>query len=117
MQIIKTLLTVFVFVLPLTLFSQSTYLNQGDKAVHLVERMEIKQQKNTDLNFSTVRPFQRKAIVQEVQFLDSARMGFKDSTGQDHYKDWTDLDLTSVDEYNIRSLLMNNSEWVNTPRA
>ena len=42
MQIIKTLLYVLVFVCPITLFSQSTYLNQGAKETHFVERMEIK---------------------------------------------------------------------------
>ena len=39
-------------------------------------------------------------------------MGYADSTGVDRYKDWTDMNLSDVDEYNMRSLLMNNSEWV-----
>jgi hypothetical protein len=30
----------------------------------------------------------------------------------DKYKEWTDLDLSPVDEYNLHSFLMNNSEWV-----
>ena len=54
--------------------------------------------------------------MQEVQFLDSARMGYSDSTGRDKFSEWTDLGLTKVDEYNLRSLLMNNSEWVTVPR-
>ncbi|MEO6405062.1 MAG: hypothetical protein ABIY51_16270, partial [Ferruginibacter sp.] len=116
MQIIKSFLKLLAFILPFTATAQSTYLNQGAKEYHFIERLEIKQQKNTDLNFSTLKPFNRKYIVQEVEFLDSARMGYKDSTGVDMRKDWTDLDLTAVDEYNLRSLLMNNSEWVTTPR-
>ena len=44
--------------------------------------------------------------------MDSARLGYRDSTGVDKYRQWTDLNLTKVDEYNMRSLLMNNSEWV-----
>jgi hypothetical protein len=112
MQIIKSFFNLLVFVFPLTALCQSTYLYQGAKETHIVERLEIKQQTNTDLNFSTLKPFNRKSIVREVEFLDSARMGYKDSTGVDRYKEWTDLDLSSVDEYNMRSLLMNNSEWV-----
>ena len=116
MQIIKTLLKLIVFVCPLTAAAQSTYLYQGAKESRFIERMEIKQQKNTSLNFSSVKPFNRKAIVQEAEFLDSARMGYADSTGMDMHREWTDLNLTNVDEYNLRSLLMNNSEWVTTPR-
>ncbi|MEO7265305.1 MAG: capsule assembly Wzi family protein [Ferruginibacter sp.] len=116
MQIIKSFFKLLVFIAPFTTTAQSTYLNQGAKEYHFLERIEIKQQKNTDLNFSTLKPFNRKFIVQEVEFLDSARMGYRDSTGVDMHKEWTDLDLTPVDEYNLRSLLMNNSEWVTTPR-
>ncbi len=116
MQIIKSLLKLIVFVCPITAAAQSTYLNQGSKENHFIERLEIKQQRNTDLNFSALKPYNRKDIVREAEFLDSARMGYSDSTGVDMHKEWTDLDLTAVDEYNLRSLLMNNSEWVSTPR-
>ena len=116
MQIIKSLLKLFIFIFPVSVAAQSTYLNQGARETHFIDRIEIKQQKNTDLNFSALRPFNRKYIVQEVEFLDSARLGYRDSTGVDKYKEWTDLDLTSVDEYNLQSLLMNNSEWVTVPK-
>lgn len=116
MQIIKSFIKLIVFVCPLGAAAQSTYLNQGAKESHFIDRLEIKQQTNTDLNFSTLRPFNRNYIVKEVTFLDSARMGYKDSTGVDKFREWTDLDLTDVDEYNMQSLLMNNSEWVTTPK-
>ena len=116
MQIIKSFVKLLVFVLPISAAAQSTYLNQGSKEAHFIDRMEIKQQTNTDLNFSTLRPFNRKYIVKEAIFLDSARMGYRDSTGVDKYREWTDLDLSDVDEYNLHSLLMNNSEWVTTPK-
>ena len=116
MQIIKSFVKLLVFILPISAAAQSTYLNQGSKDARFIDRMEIKQQKNTDLNFSTLRPFNRKYIVREATFLDSARMGYRDSTGVDKYQEWTDLDLTEVDEYNLQSLLMNNSEWVTTPK-
>lgn len=111
MQIIKSFFKLFVFICPFGAFAQSTYLNQGSKDYHFIDRLEIKQQTNTDLNFSTLKPFNRKYIMQQAQFLDSARYGYADSAGLDKFQDWTDLSLTPVDEYNMQSLFMNNSEW------
>lgn len=99
MQIIKSFIKLVVFICPFTAISQSTYLTQGSKEYHFIDRLEIKQQKNTDLNFSSLKPFNRKAIVEQAQLIDSARTAR----------------LTKVDEYNLRSLYMNSSEWVNNP--
>ena len=99
MQIIKSFIKLIVFICPVTAFSQSTYLMQGTKEYHFIDRLEIKQQKNTDLNFSSLKPFNRKAIVEQAQLIDSARTAR----------------LTKVDEYNLQSLYMNNSEWVTRP--
>lgn len=117
MQIIKSLFKLAFFVCPAFATAQSTYLYQGSKDAHFVERIEIKQQTNTDLNFSTLRPYNRRYIVRQAEFLDSARLGYADSlTGVDKYREWTDLDLTPVDEYNLQHFLMNNSEWVSVPK-
>ena len=116
MQIIKSFVKLLVFICPFAATAQSTFLSQGDKGYHFVDRLEIKQQTNTNLNFSTLKPFNRKYIVRETEFLDSARQGFSDSTGVDKFKDWTDLDMSEVDEYNMHSFLMNNSEWVTGPK-
>ena len=99
MQIIKSLIKLFVFVCPVSAVAQSTYLTQGSKEYHFIDRLEIKQQKNTDLNFSSLKPYNRRAIVMQAQLIDSARSA----------------KLTKVDEYNLRSLYMNNSEWVANP--
>jgi len=116
MQIIKSLTKLLIFICPVYATAQSTYLTQGSKDIYFVDRLEIKQQKNTHLNFSTVRPFSRKFIVDQAQFIDSARLGYVDPlTGQDKYPEWADQDLTPVDEYNLRHFLMNNSEWVTGP--
>lgn len=112
MQIIKSFIKLLVFICPFVATAQSTYLPQGDKGYHFVDRLEIKQQTNTDLNFSTLKPYNRKYIVRQAEFLDSARMGYKDSAGNDKDKEWTGLELSTVDEYNMKSFLMNNSEWV-----
>src|ERR1700712_163875 len=114
----KCLFIIIVFILPLFSSAQTTYLPQGSKEYQFLDRLEIKQQKNTDLYFSTIKPFSRKAIVRQAEYLDSARMGYADSvTGIDKYSMWTDLNLTPVDEYNLQSLLMNNTEWVSGSRT
>ena len=113
MQFIKSLTKLLFFICPAFATAQSTFLTPGSKDIHFVDRMEIKQQKNTHLNFSSVRPFNRKYIVEQTEFIDSARLGYVDTlTGLDNYVDWNSQALTPVDEYNLNSFLMNNSEWV-----
>ena len=112
MQFIKSFTKLLFFICPAFATAQSTFLTPGSKDIHFVDRMEIKQQKNTHLNFSAVRPFNRKYIVEQTEFIDSARLGYTDSTGVDKFLDWNSQALTDIDEYNLNSFLMNNSEWV-----
>ena len=116
MQIIKSLVKLLFFLSPALTSAQTTFLNQGSKDAHFIDRLEIKQQKNTDLNFSALRPFSRRAIVAQAEFIDSARMGYTDSAGRDKYKEWNTQDLSDVDEYNLQHFLMNNSEWVSSSK-
>src|SRR5690606_3604955 len=62
----------------------------------LLERLEILQQKNSTLNFSGIRPFSRKAWVNELLR--------PDSSGSEK--------LTAVDQNNRQRALMNNQEWL-----
>ena len=112
MQFIKSLAKLLFFICPAFATAQSTFLTPGSKDIHFVDRMEIKQQKNTHLNFSSVRPFNRKYIVEQTEFIDSARLGYTDSAGRDIFREWNSQALTFIDEYNLNSFLMNNSEWV-----
>ncbi len=117
MQFIKSLTKLLFFICPAFATAQSTFLTPGSKDIHFVDRLEIKQQKNTNLNFSSVRPFNRKYIVEQVEFIDSARLGYVDSlTNKDKYIEWDSQALTDIDEYNLNSFLMNNSEWVTGPK-
>ena len=118
MQFIKSLTKLLFFICPAFATAQSTFLTPGSKDIHFVDRMEIKQQKNTNLNFSSVRPFNRKYIVEQTEFIDSARLGYVDTlTGLDNYVDWNSQALTTIDEYNLNSFLMNNSEWATGSKA
>ena len=98
MQFKKTLVRLFVFLLPVAGWSQSTYLSQGDKQNILLERMEIKAGTDSVLNFSKVRYFNRNKYVingvrSYLQKVDSSA-------------------LSKADAYNLRSLYMNNTEWL-----
>jgi hypothetical protein len=108
MQIIKSFIKLLVFICPFFAAAQSTYLPLGDKGYQFVDRLEIKQQTNTDLNYSTLKPFSRRFIVRQAEYLDSIRRA-SDSMGTELN---THPRLTKTDEYNLNSFLMNNTEWV-----
>lgn len=99
MRILTGLVIALVINIPFNTYCQTTYLPEGSKAYPLLNRLEIKQGKNSDLNFSTLKPFSRKYAVEAAEHADSmAQSG--------------ELSLTNVDKYNLHSLLMNNPEWV-----
>ena len=111
MQIIKSLFTLLVFICPFIINAQTTYLPEGSKEYQFIDRLEIKQGRNTDFNFSTLKPYSRRYLVQEAEFWDSGRVAYSNSlTGENNR--WAGLNLTKIDEYNLHSILMDNSEWV-----
>ncbi len=101
MQNIKRVITLLVFFYPISIFAQTTYLPEGSKEYHIIDRLEIKQGQNTELNYSTQKPYSRRSVVEEAQYIDSANKQPGSKTN-----------LTSIDEYNLHSILMDNSEWV-----
>lgn len=98
MQFIKTLVRLLVFLCPSVAAAQSTYLSQGDKQSVLLERLEIKAQSDSVLNFSKIKPFNRgKYVINGIK-----------SYLENHAAD----ELSKVDQYNLRSIYMNNTEWL-----
>ena len=71
MQIIKSLLKLVIFICPVFATAQTTFIQQGDKAYQLLERMEIKAKTNSNFNFSNLRYFSRKVMMEEVMAADS----------------------------------------------
>ncbi len=112
MQIIKRITTLLVFICPIIAKAQTTYLPEGSKEYQFIDRFEIKEGNNTDLNFSTLKPYSRWAIVKEIELLDSSRFTASDTFFTEDQKKWEAFNLSKIDEYNIHSILMNNSEWV-----
>lgn len=91
------------FICPFYATAQSTYLQQGDKAYQLLERLEIKSRTNADFNFSNLKYFSRKTMVQAAEAADSINKVTVDT------KQFSKL--TAIDEYNLQSFYMGNSEW------
>ena len=85
-------------IFPSLSFSQSTYLAQGDKQNILLERLEIKAGTDSILNFSKTKYFNRSKYV---------------INGVKSYLEKVDESaLSKVDAYNLRSLYLNNTEWL-----
>ena len=102
MQFIKTTLRLLFFILPFTVTGQSTYFQQGSKENILLERLEIKAQKDTVLNFSFIKPFNRKWWIGAIERLEL---------------DAEPLKLSRVDKYNIERSKMNNLEFVSGDKS
>lgn len=98
MQFKKYMVRLGLILLPVAAFSQTTYLPGGDKQQIILDRLEIKAQKDSALNFSKTKPYSRESYVSAVQ---------------KYVEDTTINNLTDVDKYYIESLLKNNLEWVN----
>ena len=111
MQIIKSVITLAVFFYPLYIFSQTTYLPEGSKEYQVIDRIEIKQGSNSNLNFSSLKPYSRRSIVQEAEHIDSINLYDGSLIGNANGADVKSF-LTPIDKYNLHSLLMDNSEWV-----
>src|SRR6266850_3862628 len=97
--IVKNLFRIVLLMMPYSLAAQSTYLPQGQKHQAFLERIEIKMKTNSDLNVLTPKPISRRLAVRAAEYADSINRA---NPGL----------LSKIDEYNLRSLLMNNSEWV-----
>ncbi|MEQ1675539.1 MAG: hypothetical protein ABL876_02485 [Chitinophagaceae bacterium] len=96
MQFKQTLVRLALILLPISAFSQSTYLPQGDKATILMERMEIKSKTDSFFNFSKTKPFSRRHTVNAVS----------------HYMQQFGKTLSKVDAYNANRVFMNNLEYI-----
>jgi hypothetical protein len=96
MQIKQTLVRLLLIISPSFLAAQTTYLPLGAEENILIQRLEIKSQKDSVLNFSKTKPFSRRAIVDKL------------TDGSLNYL----VDQSRVDQYNFHRLLLNSLEWV-----
>jgi hypothetical protein len=107
----------FVFLLALSSasLSQTTYLPQGAEENILIERLDIKLQKDSIFIFSKTRPYSREYIIPAIEkryraelSLDSVQVGVDSA----NLNPEINSRLTKVDIYNMRRALVNSLEWV-----
>lgn len=99
MQFKKYLPTLAVVLSPLMGWAQTTWLPRGDKQEIILDRLEIKAQKDPLLNLSKTKPYSREFFVPAVRNYLNADSAL-------------DAHLTKVDKYYVKSLLANNLEWL-----
>ncbi|MDI3318931.1 hypothetical protein [Pinibacter soli] len=105
MQFIKTLFRAAIIISPSIAFAQSSLLPQQTKYQQMLDRLEIKAQKDSVLNFSFVKPQNRKMLVERAELL------LKNDSMNDNLK------LSDVDRANLQSFFANNIEWVSGDKS
>ena len=95
MQNKQTLVRLLIILCPLTAFSQSTYLHQGDKINHFMDRMEIKSRSDSFFNYSKTRPFTRRHVVEAARHFEQSGIA-----------------LSKTDVANLRSIYLENNEYL-----
>ena len=67
MKDLMKLFSLALFLFPLISLGQTTYIPLGSEEYILLDRMEIKMQKDSVMNFSKTKPFSREAIIPTVE--------------------------------------------------
>jgi hypothetical protein len=96
MQIKQTLVRLFVIIFPSFVTAQTTYLPQNAEENILIDRLEIKAQKDSALNFSKTKPYSRKTLMQKL--TDGTLTNI--------------IDQSKVDGYNYNRFFFNSLEWI-----
>ncbi|WP_232373030.1 hypothetical protein [Pinibacter aurantiacus] len=90
---------------PSIAIAQSSLLPQQTKYQQMLDRLEIKAQKDSVLNFSFVKPQNRKMLVERAELL------LKTDSLDGNLK------LSNVDRANLQSFFANNIEWVSGDKS
>ncbi|MDE3248811.1 MAG: hypothetical protein KGO82_09140, partial [Bacteroidota bacterium] len=69
MQFKKTVLSCSIFIVPVVLLAQSSYLPQGAKESWLLNRLDIKLGHDSNFSFSSTHPLSRKAMVNGIESI------------------------------------------------
>ena len=97
MQFKQTLVRLLLIFCPVVAIAQTTYLPQGDKTNIVMDRWEIIAGKDSAFNFSKTKPFGRKQVM---------------AAAENYVKKVGANSLSKVDAYNLRSLYLNNLEYI-----
>lgn len=78
--------------------AQADFIPLGDKQYEVLNRLEIKLRKDSILNFSAVKPFDRREMMERMEYVQGLIQEGK-------------LKISSVDAYNLDLVMKNNFEW------
>ena len=78
--------------------AQADFIELGSRQYNLLDRLEIKLQKDSVLNFSMVKPYDRKVITERLEYIDCLHKAGA-------------VKLSKVDVYNLDLALKNNFDW------
>ncbi len=81
-----------------TVLAQSDYVKLGSRQYDLLTRLELKLRTDSVLNFSAVKPFERKTITDRLYYIQTLAAAGK-------------IHLSKVDEYNLNIVLKDNFDW------
>lgn len=102
LQIIKTFSLFVFFVSPQLIKGQSTLFQQGSKDYILLDRLEIKMQTDSNLNFSAFKPYNRQWWAASLEKASA----FADK-----------LNLSKIDRYNVSRAKLNHLEWTSRGKS
>lgn len=111
MQFTKAITAILIIILPAIVAAQTTYIPKGSKEYQLLDRLEIKQSRFSNINFTSIKPYSRKNVMQEILVADSLRNGLI-SAEDPRVGNAQKYQLTKIDLFNIESLKMNSNEWL-----
>ena len=95
------LATVFLLIIwTKTSWAQSDFVMLGTRQYDVLNRLEIKLRRDSILNFSAVKPYDRKAVTERLQYIQQLANEGK-------------IELSKVDKYNLDIVLKDNFEWRN----
>jgi hypothetical protein len=89
-----------VLFIPVVVFAQSDNISLGSKYYRMLDRLDVKLKNDSLLGFTTVKPFDRRPLAARIEYIDSL-----DKAGA------LPVSLSTIDRYNIRHFLMDNTEW------
>lgn len=78
--------------------AQADFIPLGDKQYDVLNRLEIQLRKDSVLNFSAVKPFNRRRIMERMEYVQSLIQEGR-------------LKISDVDAYNLNIAMKNNFEW------
>lgn len=104
MQFKQSLVRLVLIGLPISGFSQTTFLPQGDKSAILLERLEIRAYKDSAFNFSKTRPLNRRHVMNALFSPDGKNRLLLNNR--------VVKSLTRVDQYNLQRIMANNLEYL-----